>query len=183
MHDAISSHLLGIEGCAAHLPSPPPILDGHQGADAHAWRCYGQILFWIHRPGVSADDQNVRCTPLWEQLTTSLLDADVDALQQFQYAAVFAQDLRTSALGRIIDTFPDQSRTVLHHGLSAPDRLTSLFPHPQANDRTATVIRLLARVGDRSSHPLLAAYRDHTVLGGTAADTIRHINDRTAMEM
>ncbi|MFJ6438605.1 hypothetical protein [Streptomyces sp. NPDC091416] len=180
MHDAISSHLLGIEGCAAHLAIPPPILDDHQGADA--WRCYGQILFWLHRPGLSTDDQNVRCTPLWEQLTTSLLDAAVDPYQQFQYAAMFAQDLRTSALGRIIDAFPDQARTVLHHGLSAPDRLTSLFPHPQVNDRTATVMGLLARVGDRSSLPLLAAYRDHTVLGGTAADTIRHINNRTTME-
>ncbi|MBA2949668.1 hypothetical protein [Streptomyces himalayensis] len=44
------------------------------------------------------------------------------------------------------------------------------------------MIGLLARVGDRSSLPLLAAYRDHTVLGGTAADTIRHINNRTTME-
>ncbi|MFJ8547365.1 hypothetical protein ACIRFH_36445, partial [Streptomyces sp. NPDC093586] len=182
MHDAISSHLLGIEGCAAHLTSPPPILVGHQGAEADAWRCYGQILFWLHRPGLSVDEQHARCTPLWERLITFLLDASVDPLQQFRYAAVYAQDIRTSALGRIIDAFPAEARTVLHHGLSAPGRLTSLFPHPQVNDRTVTVIGLLARVGDRSSLPLLAAYRNHTVLGSTAADAIRHINNRTTVE-
>ncbi|MEU0992191.1 hypothetical protein [Streptomyces sp. NPDC005953] len=182
-NDAVSCHLLGIEGCAAHLPSPPPILDDHQGADADAWRCYGEILFWLHHRGLSVDEQHTRCAPLWERLTTYLLDAAVDPFQQFRYAAMYVQDFRASALGRIIDTFPAQACTVLHHGLSAPDRLTSLFPHPQANDRTATVIGLLARVGDRSSLPLLAAYRDHTVLGGTAADTIRHINNRTTMEM
>ncbi len=77
--------------------------------------------------------------------------AAVDPLQQFQYLAMFAQDIRTSALGRIVDSFPGRIRTVLHHGLSAPDRLTSLFPHPQPDDRTATVLRLLARVGDQSS--------------------------------
>ncbi|MFE7355576.1 hypothetical protein ACFU8Q_20860 [Streptomyces sp. NPDC057543] len=181
-HDAVSCHLLGIEGCAAHLPSPPPILDGHQRADADAWRCYGQVLFWLHRPGLSVDEQHARCTPLWDRLITCLLDAAVDPFQQFRYAAMYAQDIRTSALGRIIDAFPAQARAVLHHGLSAPDRLTSLFPHPQANDRTATVISLLARVGDRSSLPLLTTYRNHTVLGGTAADTIRHINNRTTME-
>ncbi|MEN1883332.1 hypothetical protein ACWDBO_53105 [Streptomyces mirabilis] len=92
---------------------------------------------------------------------------------------MFAQDIRTSALGRIVDSFPGHIRTVLHHGLSAPDRLTSLFPHPQPDDRTATVLRLLARVGDQSSLHLLALYRDHPVLGGTAADTIRRLNNRT----
>ncbi|MFF4308440.1 hypothetical protein [Streptomyces sp. NPDC001601] len=177
--NAISCHLLGIEGCAVHLDAPPPMLGGHQGDDAEAWRCYGQIVFWLHRAGISSDDRYAHCAPLWEQLTTSLLDAAVDPLQQLQSAAMLAQDIHASALGRIIDAFPAHARAVLHHGLSAPDHLTSLFPYPQPDDRTATVLRLLARVGDRSSLPLLGSYRDHRVLGGTAADTIRRINNRT----
>ncbi|MGW5284340.1 hypothetical protein ACWERI_33560 [Streptomyces collinus] len=60
--------------------------------------------------------------------------------------------------------------------------MTSLFPDPRPDDRTITVMRLLARVGDRSSLPLLAAYRDHPALGSTAADTIRRLNNRTNEE-
>lgn len=180
--DTVSCHLLGIEGCAAHLSAPPSLLQGHQSTDADAWRCYGHILFWLHRPGLGQHERDARCAPLWEQLTGALLDATVDPLHQFQYAAMFAQDIRTSALGRIVDAFPAQARTVLHHGLTAPDHLTSLFPHPQPDDRTATVLRLLARVGDRSSLPLLSAYRTHPTLGSTAADTIRRINNRTITE-
>ncbi|MEV5596403.1 hypothetical protein [Streptomyces sp. NPDC052496] len=178
IQDAVSCYLLGIEGCAAHLSSPPPLLNNHQGADADAWRCYGRILFWLHRPGLTTDEQYTTCLQMWEQLTTTLLDAAVDPLQQFQYAAMFARDFRASALGRIIDAFPSQARTVLHHGLHAPDRLTSLLPHPKNSDRTTTVLRLLARVGDHSSLPLLARYRDHSTFGGTAVNTIRHINNR-----
>ncbi|MFF0898211.1 hypothetical protein [Streptomyces sp. NPDC003278] len=180
--DAVSCHLLGIEGCAAHLSAPPAILDGHRGTDADAWRCYGHILFWLNRPGLGPHERDTRCAPLWEQLTGPFLDAAVDPLHQFQYAAMSAQDIRTSALGRIIDAFPAQARTVLHHGLHAPDQLTSLFPHPRPDDRATTVMRLLARIGDRSSLSLLAAYREHSVLGSTASDTIRHINNRTTAD-
>jgi hypothetical protein len=120
--------------------------------------------------------------PLWEQPTGPLLDAAVDPLSQLQYAAMSAMGTRTSVLGRIAGTFPDQVRTVLHHGLRAPDQLTSFFPHPRPDDRTATVMHLLAYVGDHSSLALLAVYRDHPALGSTAADTIRRIKNRTIAE-
>ncbi len=180
--DAVSCHLLGIEGCAAHLPTPPPLLDSHQNTDADAWRCYGDILFWLNRPALTPDERDTRCALLWEQLTGPLLDAAVDPLHQFQHAAMGAQNIRTSALGHIIDAFSAQARTVLHHGLHAPRQLTSLFPHPRPDDRTTTVMRLLTRVGDHSSLPLLTTYRNHPTLGSTAADTIRHINNRTITE-
>jgi hypothetical protein len=178
----VSCHLLGIEGCAAHLPTPPPLLDDHQSTDADAWRCYGHILFWLNRPGLDPHERDTRCAPLWEQLTGPLLDAAVDPLRQFQYAAMGNPDIRTSALGRIIDAYPAQIRTVLHHSLHAPHQLTSLLPHGQPDDRTAIGMRLLARVGDHSSLSLLATYRNHPTLGSTAADTIRHINNRTSTE-
>ncbi|MFH8747469.1 hypothetical protein ACH4GK_09545 [Streptomyces rimosus] len=178
-HDAVSCHLLGIEGCATYLPAPPSLLDGHQSTDADAWRSYGHILFWLHHSAFDPHERDTRCAPLWEQLTGPFLDAAVDPLHQFHYAAMGAPDMRTSGLGCIIDTFPTQARTVLHHGLHAPHQLTSLIPHSRPVDRTTTVMRLLARVGDHSSLPLLATYRNHPTLGSTAADTIRHINNRT----
>ncbi|MFD3905369.1 hypothetical protein HXS80_02030 [Streptomyces sp. CB04723] len=176
--DAVSCHLLGIEGCAAYLSAPPSLLDGHQSTDSDAWRCYGHILFWLNRPGLDPHERDMCCALPWEQLTGPLLDAAVDPLRQFQYAAMGTPEIRTSALGRIIDAFPAQVRTVLHHGLHVPQQLTSLLPHGQPDDRAAIVMRLLARVGDRSSLPLLATYRNHPTLGSTAADTIRHINNR-----
>lgn len=39
-------------------------------------------------------------------------DGGLDPLRQFQYAAMGTPDIRTSALGRIIDAFPAQVRTV-----------------------------------------------------------------------
>ncbi|MGW4874665.1 hypothetical protein [Streptomyces chartreusis] len=178
---AVSCHLLGIEGCAFHLPDPPPLLTGHKGNDAEAWRCYGRILFWLHRPDLEPSERTSRCAPVWEQLTGPLLNAAVDPLHQFQYVARFAQDARTSALGRLVDTFPAQVRVILHHGLKALDHLTALPPHALTDDRTATVLRLLAHVGDRTSLPLLTAYRNHPELGSAAAETIRHINNHTSM--
>ncbi|MEV6247703.1 hypothetical protein AB0M38_16080 [Streptomyces sp. NPDC051742] len=176
---AISCHLLGIEGCAAHLPTPPHLLKHHHGADAEAWRCYGQILFWIHRPDLSADDQRAQCLPLWEQLTGPLLGAAVDPLHQYQYVAQFARDIGTTALGRILDTFPAQARSILHHALSAPDHLSSLFPYPRPQERTTTALRLLGRVGDRSSLDLLASYRGNPTFASVAAEVIRAINNRS----
>ncbi|MET9090754.1 hypothetical protein ABZX72_01550 [Streptomyces cyaneofuscatus] len=175
--DAVSCHLLGIEGCAAYLTAPPPLLDGHQNTDFDAWRCYGHILFWLNRPGLDPIERDTRCALPWEQLTGPLLDAAVDPLRQFQYAAIGTPDIRTSALGRIIDAFPAQVRTVLHHGLHAPHQLTSLISR-QPDDRAANVMRMLARVGDHSSLPQLATYRNHPNLCSTAADAIRHINNR-----
>jgi hypothetical protein len=148
---------------------------------ADTWRCYGRILFWLHRPGLDPHERHAHCPP-WEQPTGPLLDAAVDPLYQLQYAAMSAIGTRTSVLGRIVGTFPAQVRTVLHHGLRAPDQLTSFFPHPRPDDRTATVMHLLAYVGDHSSLTLLAVYRDHPAHGSTAADTIRRIKNRTITE-
>ncbi|MET9462136.1 hypothetical protein ABZY05_45200 [Streptomyces canus] len=178
---AVNCHLLGIEGCAFHLPAPPPLLTDHEGNDAEAWRCYGRILFWLHRPGLEQSEREVRCAPLWEQLAGPLLNAAVDPLHQFQSVVMFARDARNSALGRLVDAFPAQARVILHHGLTAPDHLTTLFPHVLTQDRTATVLRLLAHAGDRTSLPLLTAYCNHPELGSTAAETIRRINNHTGM--
>ncbi|WP_405587971.1 hypothetical protein [Streptomyces sp. NBC_01190] len=178
--NSVSCHLLGIEGCAVHLASPPPLLDGVEGNDADAWRCYGQILFWLHRPGIGMPEQQALCAPLWEQLTGPFVDAAADPLHQFHYADWFDRDFSTSALARIIDAFPTEARAVLHNSLTAPDRLTSIFPHPMPRECATTAIRLLARIGDLSSLPLLAAYRGHPDQGSAAADTIRRINNRVA---
>jgi hypothetical protein len=177
---AVSCHLLGIEGCAAHLVGPPALLTGHEGADADAWRCYGQILFWLHRPGLGADERAVQCAPLWEELTTRLLDAASDPLDKFQLVAQFSPDIQATALGLILDASPAHIRTVLHHVLANPACRTSLFPHPTGEDRMSNALRFLAHVGDHSSVPVLAAYRDHPTLGSAAADTIRRLNNRTA---
>jgi protein-L-isoaspartate(D-aspartate) O-methyltransferase len=74
--------------------------------------------------------------------------------------------------------FPAQARSILHHALSTADQLTSLFPYPRSQEHTATALRLLARVGDRSSLDLLAPYRDNPAFASTAADIIRTINNR-----
>lgn len=177
---AVGCHLLGIEGCATRLAAPPPLLADHAGKDADAWRCYGQILFWLSRPGPSGEERTLRCAPLWDGLTTRLLDAAVDPFHQFPYAAQFAQDIRTSALGRIVDAFPSQTRTVLHHALTSPERLTSLFSLPLRQERGTFVMRLLARSGDHSSLPLLRTYLNHPLHSAAAADTIRDLNNRIA---
>ncbi|MBC3842059.1 hypothetical protein GXW82_23320 [Streptacidiphilus sp. 4-A2] len=175
---AIACFDRGIEGCATHLSSPPKMLTGHEGPVAEAWRCYGRILFWLHRAGASSDVLYERCAPEWEQLTGPLLDLAVDPLHMFDLAARSMFDIRESAIGRLVTTFPAQVRGILHHALAFPERLGSLFPYPDALGRTDTVISLLSQAGDHSSLSSLTAYRSHPSLGGAASDAIRRINDR-----
>lgn len=56
--------------------------------------------------------------------------------------------------------------------LTALDHFASLFPHPRPDDRTATVLRLLARVATTPPWPCSPPTAT-PALGGTAADTIR----------
>ncbi|GAA1749055.1 hypothetical protein [Streptomonospora arabica] len=176
--EAVSCHLLGIQGCAAHTETPPVLLAEHHGNDADAWRCYGRILFWLQRPGLSPEQQEEYCRPLWRLLTTDLRDAAVDPLRQMHSSALSSRDLTDTALGRLMDTFPGEIRTVLHHGLAAPERMTSLFPHPSGPGSDDVVIWLTGEVGDASSLPYLAPYVDHPVSGVSAVDSWRDIKGR-----
>jgi hypothetical protein len=176
---AVACFVLGIEGCANHFASPPLLLAGHEGSIAEAWRCYGQILFWLYQSELSPDVLHTRCMPLWEQLTGPLLHMAFDPLHQFRYAVQSVVHVHESAIGQLVDAFPAQIRTVLHHTLAFPDHPISFFPYPDSLDRTATALSLLALVGDHSSLSVLTSYRSHASLGSAASDAIRHLNERT----
>lgn len=173
--DAVNCHILGILGCAAHTDLPPDLLTGHQGPDAEAWRCYGQMIFWLHRPGQDEEQIYEQCHPLWAQLTSPLQSAAADPLHQLHRADYSTRNLSDTVLGRILRTFPHETRQVLHQALADPDGHTSLFPQPSVDARTATTIQLLGIVGDASSLPHLTPYLDHSTLGTTAVAVIRQL--------
>ncbi|MCP3017363.1 ATP-binding protein [Nocardiopsis dassonvillei] len=176
--ETVACHLLGIQGCAAHTETPPELLTEHDGPDAEAWRCYGQILFWLHRPDLSATRRDEYCRPLWRLLTTDLRDAAVDPLRKMRSSVLFSDDLPYAALGRFMEIFPSEIREILHHGLAAPQRMTSLFPHGGLLDNDDVVIWLTAEVGDASSLPYLRPYIDDPGVGVSAVQAWRRIKRR-----
>ncbi|MFE3109048.1 hypothetical protein ACFXKJ_19315 [Kitasatospora indigofera] len=179
IQDAVRCYLLGIRGCAAHLTTPPPLLEGHDGLDADAWRCYGQIAFWMSRPGLTEEELSQRCQPLWAQLTGPLREAAVDPLHHFHHATYFTRQLDQTLLGRILDCFAEEVRDILHHGLQSPEKTTTLAPYPLIREAVESVIQLLARVGDQHSLELLSSYLTHPKHAATVVSTIRRLKDKT----
>ncbi|MFB6887733.1 hypothetical protein ACFCX4_00250 [Kitasatospora sp. NPDC056327] len=179
VQDAVSCHLLGIRGCAAHLAAPPPLMQGHSGPDADAWRYYGQIAFWLARPSLGHAEVAQRCQPLWGELTGALLDAAVDPLHRFKWAAYAASQPDQTFLGRITAVFPDQVRDILHHGLQAPEKITTLASHPLHRETVETVIQLLAQVGNQHSVLLLSSYLAKREYAVATVSTIRHLKNQT----
>ncbi|MDF3148775.1 ATP-binding protein [Streptomyces sp. T21Q-yed] len=176
--NVVACHVLGIQGCAAHLSAPPPLLSGFAGADAEAWRCYGEIIFWLHRPGLSADEQRTRSEPSWRRLTSILSDAAVDPLYHLCQISYLTASTEKSLVGSLLSSYPEHVRAVLHHALTYPNRLSSLFPFSPPHERSIAALSLLKAVGDETSIELLHPYRSHPDLAAEAAETIRHLNSR-----
>ncbi|MEU1932902.1 hypothetical protein ACH49O_20220 [Streptomyces coeruleorubidus] len=143
--------------------------------DAEAWRAYGRILFWLHRPDLTPVQQRQRCRPLWERLSADLAPAAVDPLHWLHQAASLSPDSSQTALGRLIQRFSDRVRAILHHGLENIDVLTSAFPHPSSEDRSRTVIGLLATLGDATSESVLTRFIEHPTLAVPTVHAIRRI--------
>jgi hypothetical protein len=178
IQDEVTCHLYGVLGCAARTESPPPLLTAHSGADADAWRCYDQIIFWLHRPGLSLDVRAGHCEPFWDLLTASLLDAAVDPLHAIHQASFYLATPGKTPLYRLLDARPDATRLILTHGLQQPERITSLTRHPFFSRNRAAAIHLLSLVGDDATIAYLERLRGDADVGRQAVGAIRTLKAR-----
>lgn len=174
---AASCFLTGLAGCARLLDRPPDF-----GAlttdDDVAWATYGEMLFWLLRPGLTQGDRLSHCHPLWERLLTNLAFQAVDPLCRFATANLRPHEDKADALGTLVDAFPDEMRRVLTFSLRNHTRLTSLFRYPPHDGYLGFLIGWLGRLGDQHAVPLLEALLESPEVGQTAAEALRAIRSR-----
>jgi hypothetical protein len=81
--------------------------------------------------------------------------------------------------GRLVDTYPDQFRALLHWGLPNRDKL-HLPMHMSTSELSGYMIGELGRVGDTSTLALLHTYVPDREFGPLAVKAIRMIEHRVA---
>jgi hypothetical protein len=174
-------YALAMEGSALLMETPPQLTDC-QGQDTEAWQCYGAIIFWLQRPGLSKDDITERCAPLWCRLVTDLAQAAADALYWLAHATVAASSEGRPILPKLIDAFREELRNMLEWSLKHRQSLTSIFGHRghgsllQGRDSLADyIIGTLGYVGNVGTVELLRTYADDPILGSTAIKSIRKL--------
>jgi hypothetical protein len=171
-----ASYLLAMQGCALHMDEPPQ-LDNCQTDDEAAWQCYGAIIFWLFRPGLSDEEAAALCASHWQQLVGPLLPAAADPLFHFYWSShSYDQDGRP-VIARIILGFPDEARQILEWSIRNRDALTSVFPEPEREDRARKIIDMLGTVGNMETAELLHVFTDDQVLGRSAIDAIKQLTD------
>lgn len=178
VQEEIGCHLRGILGCAAHTDTPPALLTSHSGSDAEAWRGYGEIIFWLNRPGLTPEERTDLCAPLLNRLNTELVDAAVDPLQTFYWASYSYSNPGESPLLQILHAYPAETRRILTYGLTHRDRATSLMPYPISALSNDPLIALLALVGDQSTIALLEPLREDRTFGWSAVHAVRNLKAR-----
>lgn len=178
-----SCYALAMEGSAQLMQTPPQLTD-YQIQDDEAWQCYGTMIFWLHRSGLSEDDIAKRCAPLWCRLTTDLAPAAADALYWFSQPDVAVAAEGKPILHKMISAFGDELRGMLEWSLQHYDSLTSLFGHRGQGSMTlgrgglaGYIIDTLGYVGDADTIELLRIYIDDPTLGSAAIMSIRKLTE------
>ena len=171
-----ASYLLAMQGCALHMDEPPQ-LASCQTDDEAAWQCYGAIIFWLFRPGLSNEKAAAQCASHWQRLVGPLLPAAADPLFHFYWSSSSYDQEGRPVIARIILGFPDETRQILEWSIRNKDALTSVFPGPEREDRARKIIDMLGTVGNTETAELLHAFTDDQALGRAAIDAIKQLTD------
>jgi hypothetical protein len=174
-----ASYLLAMQGCALHMDVPPH-LDSCQTDDEAAWQCYGSIVFWLFRPGLSDEETTARCAEHWQRLARPLRSAAADPLFHFYWSSRSYEQEGSPVIARIILGFPDETRQILDWSIRYRDALTSVFPSPDEEGRARAIIDMLGAVGDTETVELLHTFADDRVLGRSAIDAIKQLTEQRA---
>jgi hypothetical protein len=176
-HEAARCYALAVRGWAQLMPDPPSLADAAID-DAHAaWGHYGAIIFWLHRPGTTAAEISSRCSPHWQSLRGGLLHAAADPLYWLNTASQLTWETGTVPATLVLRAFADEVRPILEWGIQHPVEMATAFKHTW-NDRTQTLIRMLAEVGNAGSGELLRSYADDAELGASAIAAIRYLDQK-----
>jgi len=170
----------GHVGCARYLDAPPRLED-LSSEDLCAWQCYGEIIFWSHKPGLASEEIADRCQPLWHRLTNELALASVDPLKRLAHAN--GSDCirsRRDAIQRVFSLFRKPIRDILKNGMKQRAQLTSidrrLASHFVSREMTTFLVHTLGQFGDAEAVTLLLPLVDDNYHGEAAVEAIRRIN-------
>lgn len=83
--EVISCYTFAVQGWAQFIDTPPRLVNAAT-ADRASWECYGAIVFWLYRPGLTAEEIVERTAPYWQRLQGELRLAAVDPLYWLMHA-------------------------------------------------------------------------------------------------
>jgi hypothetical protein len=171
----VATHLEAVRGCAHFLEAPPRLnAEAHEGADAEAWRCVDRLVFDLERQRVGARDCS-RAEDAWLVLLGDLAGAAVDVLYRLYCAHLVTVPGEESAHTQLLQTYPEEVRSLLAWCLVNRDSITSYFQQvhpPLAAERDRYVVETLGLVGDTSTAVLLRRYAQDPALGEAAAAAV-----------
>jgi hypothetical protein len=173
--EVISCYTFAVQGWAQFIDTPPRLVNAAPH-DRAAWECYGAIIFWLYRPGLTAEEIVERTAPYWQRLQGELRLAAVDPLYWLMNANRIRFDDDAPLIGKILATFPDEIRSIVEWSLEQGNALilTSIF-RVAFHDRQDYLISMLATVGNARSVELLRAYVDDPMLGSSAIRAIKQL--------
>jgi len=176
--DLAGAFLLSHIGMAQTAESLPAF-DLSPDQNEESWRTWGEILFWLHRPGVSTASAREACAPCWRKLQGPLLLASIDPLFEMERYARF-HSLRGGIYNTAETTFPHELKTLHEKALPKNSELTSIlgFPSHWRDDRAIFMIEELGRLGDEDSILVIEPHVESATLGRSAVNAIRCIRER-----
>ncbi len=177
IHEVANCYILAIQGCAQFMTEPPE-LAGSQEGDRAAWGCYGAIVFWMTRPGLTTAEVTDNAAPYWQRLHNTLLPAAADPLVRLRNVTLTRPGERVPVIQLILAAHPDEIRPILEWGLQHRTALTSLFAATLHEDRLTHIVSMLAAIGNASTAELLRAYIDDPHLGSSAITAIKKLTEK-----
>jgi hypothetical protein len=178
VQEVVTCYVLAIQGCAQFMTEPPELADSQDG-DRAAWGCYGAIIFWMNKPGLTTAESRDKALPYWEQLNSALRPAAADPLIRLRTATLAHPGKRTPVIQQVLTAFPDEIRPILEWSLQHHTVLTSIFTGFH-EDHLNHIVKMLAVVGNAATADLLHAYIDHLQLGNSVIATIKALTGNHA---
>jgi energy-coupling factor transporter ATP-binding protein EcfA2 len=177
--EAIRAFLWAIIGLAYHSDKLPhlnrPLRD-----DEAAWRAYGEILFWLHKPSITESDMREKCAPCWERLESLYIRAALDPLFLIEKSIRWGAEHNKVRIKDPIIIFPSEVKAILTECVKIMPELTSLFKFVswRRQERNKFIVEMLGKIGDETTIPFLEPILESAELGAEAARAIHDIRGR-----
>jgi hypothetical protein len=183
LQTVVRCYELALTGCAKFSDMPPQLATTDSN-DWLVWQLYGEIIFWMRKPGLTKGEMKPKCQRAWTSLTTELIYEAVDPLMHFQNSDR-AVSLKGGLARQLFTAFPDQIRQILEFGLAHLDELSTIFGKGEAfnkSRRANFVVSALGWVGNSQTVGLLQPFVDSPTLGRSAVESIRQIKNQRERE-
>ena len=162
-------------GCARYRETPP-VLKSIATDDQLAWQLYGEIIFWLCRPGLSDSEVDAKCVPILEQLRTKYPFEAVDPLVRFGNEA----HTKGSPIQRMYAKYNNTLRQILEFGLANRTHLSTVFTDRGSwtgKEQVEFMIKELAIIGTTDSIRVIEPLIDSPEFSSWAVDAVRTLKN------